>query len=844
MTTNEDLLLWINKMPLWFRKAVCLYYDNNHIDENDIKELVEYCICDKNDFKVGKLNLINHEEKKRFLIKNISSIQGVNALSPSSSIDFDEGITVVYGLNGSGKSGYIRILKAASGAKYREEIKNNIYIDEKISPKSIIKLESDGKAKTLECDLNSPGEHEVLRGVDIFDTQISDAYINDAKEATYEPWIFNMLSTLANVADRIKQELKNRAKQYEVVPCSFPEHLKNTCEYSQLENLTYKSDVKDFPAEWTEEEENELIQLKKKSQPGTIKSKIRELEIQVRGITPLEDYFEPFCEYFNRYDSFIESAKCWKQALKDKEDAEKLFSDNASEEDSNNIKLESWKHLWEYARQYVQECNKEQSQSSIILDGKKCPLCLQDIREERIVKRMKSIDEYVNGKVVEQEKIKRDAFEKEIKDFPALKEKNELETLIELAGISKEKEFLLAINAQLDEYYRTICENCEKFEKYNEKSVDVQGVLDILSNNKKEIENKRKKLSEFQSSEAQEKLNSTILQLEARKHLFSLYPYITDNIARLKKQYDLEQAEKKATTNKITAKSKELAKEMITNEYIQRFETELDNLTKKGLRVSLVPQKAGKGKNPYRVMVTDVHGKKISPQDILSEGENRVASLAAFFAEASGRTENTPLIIDDPISSLDYIYENKVAERLVDAAKTRQVIVFTHRISMVVGLYEKAKINDIKYKEITLKAKQSIKGVPSEYSDIGGKAKSVLNSLINNKLKKLKGMDQLSEEYKCLFHNICQDFRNVVEKSVEDILLNGIVKRFRRDIQTKNKLSKLAKITQSDCEMFDDFMTRYSYYDHSMSDETPLVELSFEDLEGDLNKLKSWIEEY
>lgn len=105
-------------------------------------------------------------------------------------------------------------------------------------------------------------------------------------------------------------------------------------------------------------------------------------------------------------------------------------------------------------------------------------------------------------------------------------------------------------------------------------------------------------------------------------------------------------------------------------------------------------------------------------------------------------------------------------------------------------------------------------------------------------------MDQLSEEYKCLFHNICQDFRNVVEKSVEDILLNGIVKRFRRDIQTKNKLSKLAKITQSDCEMFDDFMTRYSYYDHSMSDETPLVELSFEDLEGDLNKLKSWIEEY
>ena len=68
-----------------------------------------------------------------------------------------------------------------------------------------------------------------------------------------------------------------------------------------------------------------------------------------------------------------------------------------------------------------------------------------------------------------------------------------------------------------------------------------------------------------------------------------------------------------------------------------------------------------------------------------------------------------------------------------------------------------------------------------------------------------------------------------------------MVKRFRKDIQTKNRLEKLADITIEDCQMFDRLMTRYSYYDHSMSDETPLIELSVDELEADLVELQTWI---
>ena len=36
-------------------------------------------------------------------------------------------------------------------------------------------------------------------------------------------------------------------------------------------------------------------------------------------------------------------------------------------------------------------------------------------------------------------------------------------------------------------------------------------------------------------------------------------------------------------------------------------------------------------------------------------------------------------------------------------------------------------------------------------------------------------------------------------------------------------------------------MTKYSYYDHSMSDETPLIEMSIDELEEDLKELQTWI---
>lgn len=116
-------------------------------------------------------------KKTEFAIKHITDVKGVNAIYTDKPLLFNpKGLTVVYGDNGSGKSGYIRILKMVSGAKYREDIKNNIYSKTPVHPTaSIAIVDSKGIENSVECNLRKPGEHELLTNIDVFDTKVSNA---------------------------------------------------------------------------------------------------------------------------------------------------------------------------------------------------------------------------------------------------------------------------------------------------------------------------------------------------------------------------------------------------------------------------------------------------------------------------------------------------------------------------------------------------------------------------------------------------------------------------------------------------------------------------------------------
>jgi hypothetical protein len=74
--------------------------------------------------------------------------------------------------------------------------------------------------------------------------------------------------------------------------------------------------------------------------------------------------------------------------------------------------------------------------------------------------------------------------------------------------------------------------------------------------------------------------------------------------------------------------------------------------------------------------------------EILSEGEQCVIALAGFFAELKTSNSINPIVLDDPVCSLDHKFRRRIARRLVIESKSRQVIIFTHDLSFLLMLQE------------------------------------------------------------------------------------------------------------------------------------------------------------
>jgi energy-coupling factor transporter ATP-binding protein EcfA2 len=228
----------------------------------------------------------------------------------------------------------------------------------------------------------------------------------------------------------------------------------------------------------------------------------------------------------------------------------------------------------------------------------------------------------------------------------------------------------------------------------------------------------------------------------------------------------------------------------------------------------------------------------------LSEGEFRIVSLAAFLADVEARQDKGPYVFDDPISSLDQVFEEAAVSKLVELAKTRQVIVFTHRLSLMAQLEEVAKKEGRDIRILALRSEQWGTGEPGETPIHAKKPEGALNALLQRIPKARAAAQRSNDEYEILAKGICSDFRIIMERLIENDLLADVVQRFRRGVQTKDKIKKLAKINADDCTLFDNLMTKYSKYEHSQPQEAPVPLPRPDELEEDFRRVKNWLEEF
>ena len=289
-------------------------------------------------------------------------------------------------------------------------------------------------------------------------------------------------------------------------------------------------------------------------------------------------------------------------------------------------------------------------------------------------------------------------------------------------------------------------------------------------------------------------------------------------------------------------KSTAVTKVVVTDQLKKTFKEELVNLSFKHVDVELAEVGGERGNLYHKMVLTMAPGVELPK--VVSEGEARCLSIAAFFAELSTTEYPSAILFDDPVSSLDYKWRSGVALRLVQEAKTRQVIVFTHDIVFLLLLHQFSEeqsidILDQYIRQLNIGAgvcTEELPWVALKVSRRIGHLKSELQEA--EKLHK-EGHDKLYEQKASYIYGL---LREAWERGIEEVLFNGIVECYRSGIQTQ-QIKKISDISNDDCNTVDIAMTKCSKW-LSGHDQSPAAKEDIpepNELKTDIGSLENWI---
>ena len=124
-------------LSYWAKYLAEKILSGNAISENDIDTSYSFLLeelklieeIEKPEIEINYNSTNAGNYKSDLLFTKLENVEGVNALTENQIIDFSSNLSIVYGANGSGKSGYARLLKKAFYSKAPEDILQNVHLE-------------------------------------------------------------------------------------------------------------------------------------------------------------------------------------------------------------------------------------------------------------------------------------------------------------------------------------------------------------------------------------------------------------------------------------------------------------------------------------------------------------------------------------------------------------------------------------------------------------------------------------------------------------------------------------------------------------------------------------------
>ncbi|MFC5526068.1 AAA family ATPase [Rhodanobacter ginsengisoli] len=844
---------WMAERDAWLQTAAADLLEHGKPSATQIAQLADYCIMEEQkkafaakQFPSGTFSTDQTGKVLRLL--GVRDLQGINALDPAAKLDFgDADITIVYGPNGCGKSGFARLLKLATGSRKNTPILRDINSNAEVDQQAVFEIAENGNSLTQTWTALS-GPLAKLKQVHVYDSVVARSYLVDKEEATYEPRRLRFLSALSDVCDQVRDELRDRESKLLSKLPTIPAHLSQSKLASVLSTLRVSETHESFKKKVIKKKDHEERRARLQDAVKTADPSARLLQIAASlkvvegGAAKLKSFEEALSKA-----SISKVLDSQKKSLDARKAADDLAKSTLTGSSLEGVGGSTWKIMWEAARAF------SVTLSPVPLafpptEGDPCPLCQACISKET-ESRLAAFEAFVKGEVESNAKAAEQEHADLIKKLPALPAEAEWLAMFPVGEQVVASVFAI-IKGALEKA------GASNFEALKE-GIDRVGIASLhqeLEAYKSRLLEERELLNAASDAEGLAKLLGELSELQMVDWCHDNLQAILDELDRIKRIDLIKKASKRTNTAEITKKKTALAKEELVGGYQDRFVKELKFFGAN--RIAVKPNETSGAKGKVKFVLNIAGAEKASLEEVLSEGEARVVSLSNFLADTSISPITSPFIFDDPVSSLDIEFEERVAQRLIELAKIRQVIVFTHRLSLACILRDAYKRyaatqkstgdgKAISLREVVLCRIEKRIGLTAGLNTLSGSIPQGLESLLSRvKQAKVKEEGGDYAGYQSDVKSICSDMRMLCERSVEEVLLLGIVTRFKRGINTKDKLHPLTKISPEDCSFVDDLMTKYSVYEHSQSSELPSTPPALDELKGDIEALKSWSAEF
>lgn len=851
MSVIREIYEWSKGIPAWQSDAIARLVSKQTLDDADYEDLFAllksaHGIPDPKKRTPSPLKEqqipVPTPASSTVRLLAVRNLCNVNAIAENRALPIGgSGLTVIYGDNGSGKSGYSRVLKRACRARDQKEvIRPNARKSRSAAGLAEATFEIDVDGATSEVRwIDGKSAPEQLSALAIFDSHCARAILDKEDDFSYVPYGLDILLSLAQAFAILKQKIQQEIKQTVVDKSAFIT-LEGETEVGRLiSDLSHKTkpEVVTKLSELTEDERSRYEHLDKTLKTSDPKERAKQIRAQAARLSTVAKNVSSKAVLVghNEVKKLREMLSTLKAAKEVADLAVARFTDKETLLPGTGADV--WQELFETARRFAMESYPNRSIAEL-QESDRCPLCQEPLRGG--ADRLRKFDEFVAQESEKKVKDAREALKREYKQFVDATTDVGFDQVThgELEGLDKDlakdtRDFQQACAARKESIKNAVTTN-----NWTDLESDIANPAERLRSLVGKLEKDASDLDEASDEAARKRMQFEYDELTARLQLAKLKEPVISAISRLVHEQKLEKCLKAVKTNAISIKTSEIAEKVVSNDLADALNEEYRQLGVGNLNVSL-ESRADRGKALHKLKLK--LSQNVNPMDILSEGEQRAVALGSFLAEINVGGGNEGIIFDDPVSSLDHRRRERVARRLVSEAAKRQVIILTHDVYFLCILEEEAKAQGVPILTQSLQQTHEGFGVPEK--SVPFEAKST-----KSRIGELRAQHQVIEKlfksgdeksYRQQTVDAYGKLRMTWERAVEEVLFRNTVIRFRKGIETM----RLAGVIVEDGDFSRVYAGMKKCSNYTGHDKAQIGGASLpdpDDLLSDIEEIESW----